>query len=157
VRHRYRIDRRPDDQAALVSDLMERFAAREDAEIGRVGMPLALATLEGCRTNALVGYFGEQRDEPCGHCSFCISGRALPLPSPLPVEPLPAGVDEEEIATLVSAHARALATPRQQARLLCGITSPATSKARLGKHPLFGRLADQRFADVVAWRERAAV
>ena len=157
VRHRYRIDRRPDDQDALVSELMERFAAREDAEIGRVGMPLALATLDGCRTNALVGYFGEQRAEPCGHCSFCIDGRALPLPAPVPVEPLPAGVDESEIATLVSAHPRALATSRQQARLLCGITSPATSKARLGKHPLFARLADQRFADVLAWRERAAV
>ncbi len=157
VRHRYRIERRPDDHEALVSDLMERFAAREDAEIGRVGMPLALATLEGCRTNALVGYFGEQRGEPCGHCSFCIDGRALPLPPPVPVEPLPAGVDESEIATLVSAHPPALATPRQQARLLCGITSPATSKARLGKHPLFGRLADQRFADVLAWRERAAL
>jgi ATP-dependent DNA helicase RecQ len=153
VRHRYRILRRPDDRDALVTELVARFAEREEAEIARVAMPLELAALESCRTNALVGYFGEQRTEPCGHCSYCIDGRALPLPPATPIPSLPAGVDEAEVATLVAEHPKALATPRQQARFLCGITSPATSKARLGKHRLFGRLSDQRFADVLAWRE----
>jgi ATP-dependent DNA helicase RecQ len=154
VRLRYRILVRPDDLDAIVSALVVRFAVREEAEIGRVRMPLALATLESCRTNALVGYFGELRDEPCGHCSFCLDGRASPLPVAMSVAPLPAGIDEAELAALVEGHRGALATPRQQARFLCGITSPATSKARLGKHSSFGTLSDHRFSDVLAWREQ---
>jgi ATP-dependent DNA helicase RecQ len=153
VRQRYRIERRPDTLDTLVDDLVARFAERERAEIERLRMPLELAVLAGCRTNALVGYFGEQRSEPCGHCSFCLDGVAPPLPAPLPVSPLPAGVSDAEIARVVDEHPGALTSARQQARFLCGITSPATTRARLGRHPLFGRLVEQRFADVLAWRE----
>ncbi len=155
VRHRYRIDRRPDDHDALVSDLVERFAAREEAEIGRVGMPLALATLEGCRTNALVGYFGERAASRAATARSASTVARCRCRPPCRSSRCQQASTSPSIATLVSSYPQALATPRQQARLLCGITSPATSKARLGKHPLFGRLATQRFADVLAWRERA--
>ena len=47
-------------------------------------------------------------------------------------------------------HPTALGTPRQRARFLCGLTSPATTKARLSRHALFGALAERRFADVLA-------
>ena len=158
VRHRYRIDRRPDDQDALVSELMERFAAREDAEIGRVGMPLALATLDGCRTNALVGYFGEQRAEPCGHCSFCIDGRALPLPAPVAGRAAARGrrrVGDRDARLGASAGAGDV-TPAGAAPVRhhepCDVEGQARASTRCS-----ARLADQRFADVLAWRERAAV
>jgi ATP-dependent DNA helicase RecQ len=36
------------------------------------------------------------------------------------------------------------------ARFLCGLTSPATVRARLKSHPLFGSLADVPFALVQA-------
>jgi ATP-dependent DNA helicase RecQ len=156
VRQRYRIERRPDRETELVDALVARFAERESSEIERVRMPLALAVLDGCRTNALVAYFGERRSEPCGHCSFCLEGLAQPLPDPAPVQPLPAGIAAVELARTVDENPAALASPRQQARFLCGITSPATSRARLGRHPLFGRLVAHRFADVLAWREEAA-
>ena len=45
----------------------------------------------------------------------------------------------------------ALGAPRQRARFLCGITSPATSRAKLTRDALFGVLAERRFADVLAW------
>jgi ATP-dependent DNA helicase RecQ len=41
--------------------------------------------------------------------------------------------------------------PRPCARFLCGLTSPATSRAKLTRDPLFGVLAERRFADVLAW------
>ena len=41
--------------------------------------------------------------------------------------------------------------PRQQARFLCGLTSPALTKAKLSKHALFGTLESQRFLDVLGW------
>ena len=43
-----------------------------------------------------------------------------------------------------------LADPRSAARFLCGLTSPRLSKAKLGGHPLFGRLADAPFPKVLA-------
>jgi ATP-dependent DNA helicase RecQ len=45
----------------------------------------------------------------------------------------------------------ALGAPRQRARFLCGITSPATTRAKLTRGPLFGALATLRFADVLHW------
>jgi len=54
-----------------------------------------------------------------------------------------------DIVSTLQAHPEALATPRQRARFLCGLTSPATTRAKLSRHALFGALADQRFADVL--------
>jgi ATP-dependent DNA helicase RecQ len=103
---------------------------------------------------ALVGYFGETRAEPCGHCTFCLTGHAQELPTP---EAQPTiDVDRVALAALVDEHEEALATPRQQARFLCGLTSPATTRAKLSRNALFGVLAEQRFADVLSWCERDA-
>jgi ATP-dependent DNA helicase RecQ len=41
-----------------------------------------------------------------------------------------------------------LRDPVNAARLLCGITSPALTKAKLSKHPLFGRLEGHPFASL---------
>jgi ATP-dependent DNA helicase RecQ len=43
----------------------------------------------------------------------------------------------------------ALKTPRQLARFLCGITSPAVTRARLGRHDAFGLLESRPFAEVL--------
>jgi ATP-dependent DNA helicase RecQ len=51
---------------------------------------------------------------------------------------------------LTAEHPAALGTARQRARFLCGLTSPATTKAKLSRHALFGALAEQRFADVLS-------
>ena len=107
VRQRYRIERRPDEPRRARRRARRALrGARARPRSSACAMPLALAVLAGCRTNALVGYFGEQRAEPCGHCSFCLDGEAPPLPPAAPVPPLPAGVDEAELATLVAEHPR---------------------------------------------------
>ncbi len=139
------------DAEALAFDLSSRFLRREQAEISRLGQVMALVTLDGCLSNALVAYFGETRTEPCGHCTFCLTGRAAVLP---PTEPLPAPetlLDVSAWQTLRAQHPNALGDPRQAARFLCGLTSPALSRARLGRHPLNGKLETLRFADVLAW------
>ena len=80
------------------------------------------------------------------------TGRAQQLPRPEPQPPID---DERRRATrsprCASDHPDALGEPRQQARFLAGITSPATTRAKLTRDPLFGSLADRRFADVLAW------
>ncbi len=82
VRQRYRRLRPAEDADALVGELRRRFEAREAQEIARIHRVLALVTHEGCQVNALVGYFGERRADPCGHCAYCLNGSAATLPAP---------------------------------------------------------------------------
>jgi ATP-dependent DNA helicase RecQ len=141
------------DIEALVDSLHGRFARREASELSRIQDVLNLVEHPGCQTNALVGYFGEVRPEPCGHCSFCLSGKAATLPPAPPAPNFDEIVDRSEVEALRLGYAEVFATPRQVARFLCGLSSPAVSKARLGRHPLFARLDEQRFSDVLAWCE----
>jgi ATP-dependent DNA helicase RecQ len=154
VRQRFTLLETPADVDALVSRLAARFAAREEAEIERVQRVLELVEHPGCQVAALVGYFGEERSEPCGHCSFCRSGRPQVLPRPTVAPAELAGDARDEFVALLAAHPEALPGARQQARFLAGITSPATTRAKLTRHPLFAALADRRFADVLGWCER---
>jgi ATP-dependent DNA helicase RecQ len=153
VRQRYTLVARPESEAALVDALLERFARRERAETARIEDVLRLVTHDGCQVSALVGYFGEERAERCGHCSHCLTGRAQRLPEPESEPPIETTVGVDAFAALRDEHPEALGAPRQQARFLSGITSPATSRAKLTRDPLFGSLADRRFADVLAWCE----
>jgi ATP-dependent DNA helicase RecQ len=139
------------DPEALADELAARFARREAAEIERVGRVAELVGMAGCQTNALLAYFGEERAEPCGHCSFCETGVATPLPGGPVALPIDRAVDRRTFLDLCAAHPDALRSPRQRARFLCGLSSPAVSRAKLGRHPLFGALEDRPFTDVLAW------
>ena len=151
ARQRYTVLGRPSSGDELLDRLVERFGRREQAETDRIQQVVSLVTHDGCQVNELVGYFGEVREEPCGHCSFCLGGVAQRLPEAGTPSPLAEVIDRSELDVLATAHPGALGAPRQRARFLCGITSPATSKARLTREVLFGTLADRRFADVLAW------
>jgi ATP-dependent DNA helicase RecQ len=149
ARQRYTVLSRPASSAVLVDGLAERFDRREQAEAARIERVVDLVTTDGCQVNALVGYFGETREQPCGHCTHCLDGKPQRLPETEPLRPIE--VDRHALATLQGAQPDALGRPRQLARFLCGITSPATSRAKLTRDPLFGALAERRFADVLAW------
>ena len=151
VRKPYRRLRADEDVAALTAMLVARFEKREAQELARIGEVLAVVQKDGCQTNALVGHFGQRRDAPCGHCSYCDTGRAVVLKEPAPPPPLADVLSPIDLAALAEEHPRALGEPRQRARFLMGITSPALTKAKLGRHPLFGIFAERRFADVLAF------
>jgi ATP-dependent DNA helicase RecQ len=157
VRQRYTLLTRPSSDAELVDSLLDRFARRERAEIARIENVLALVTHDGCQVCSLVGYFGETRTEPCGHCSHCLTGCAQTLPPREPNPPIETIVRAEAFAALRDGHPDALGTPRQQARFLAGITSPATSRSKLTRDPLFGSLAERRFNEVLAWRRSGGI
>src|SRR5690606_25496893 len=103
-----------------------------------------------CLQQSLISYFGESLAQPCGQCSACQSG-PLQLPPRQRAKP-----DTGLIQRLHDEGHEALTTPRQLARFLCGIGSPRASRARLGKHPLFGALMDAPFAEVLAACELTA-
>ncbi len=140
----------------VVDRLHARFALHERREIERIASVLALVTANHCQTNHLVAHFGEQRTTDCGHCSWCQTREAVVLPPSRPAPDFARLIDPGAFGALVSAHPKALGLPRQQARFLCGLTSPATTKAKLSKHALMGALELYRFDDVLTWRSNAA-
>jgi ATP-dependent DNA helicase RecQ len=146
IRHRYRVMQRPDSIASLGKQLHRRLLEREQAELQRLQQVLDLVSRDGCQTNALAAHFGEQRQEPCGHCSWCTKG-VSPVPPRQAAE-----IDEalwRQVEALQTEHAGLLADPRRLARLLCGIASPGLSRGKLTGHDLFGRLDQLPFAAVL--------
>jgi len=144
---------RPSEGPVFVSKLLERFSRRESLAIAQVNDVVSLVTARECQTNALVAHFGERRATPCGHCSFCVRGAAEELSVEQPLGSVSTMLDALTVRRLAAAHPRALGEPRQLARFLCGLTSPATSAAKLSRHALFGALEQHRFTDVLAWCE----
>ncbi|MBX8945449.1 MULTISPECIES: DNA helicase RecQ [Lysinibacillus] len=62
----------------------QRFLIEQSQDEARITQELAkLQTMvdychtEGCLQNAILAYFGEVEEEPCGRCSNCIDGRAV--------------------------------------------------------------------------------
>jgi ATP-dependent DNA helicase RecQ len=141
-----------EDAEALAAELMTRFSTREQAEMERLQRVLDLVTLDGCQVNALTGYFGEKRVAACGHCGFCLTSRRAKLPPPAPLPPLPPDL-EAEMRALRTNHPEALGQPRQMARFLCGLSSPALTKAKLSRSPRFASQEDRPFTDVLTWCE----
>jgi ATP-dependent DNA helicase RecQ len=153
LRQKYHLLRPESDAASLVQSLQTRFDRREAAELHRIQDVLNLVEHDGCQTNALVGYFGEEREDDCGHCSFCRTQRRALLPPPAEHAPVETAIDRNQLKSLTALHPAALSTPRQMARFLCGLSSPAAGKSRLNREELFGRLETYRFAEVLEWCE----
>jgi ATP-dependent DNA helicase RecQ len=151
LRQQYSFGRRPESTKNLIADLTDRFQRREEREVQRLSQAIDLVTHNGCQTNVLVGYFGQLRDAPCGHCTWCKTRQPQFLPAAQAPPPLPADLDISNFRSLRQAHPEALGEPRQVARFLCGLTSPALTKAKLTRNPLFGFFEDRRFAEVLAW------
>ncbi len=151
VRQKYRRLQLPHDRAGLVESLAERFLEREANDVARVESVVALAERDGCVTCFLLDYFGESR-EACGHCSGCAGEKPQPIARPEPWTPQAA--DVATIRRLRAEKHKALETPRQLARFLCGISSPATTRAKLRQRKEFGQWNHHRFADVLALAEQ---
>jgi ATP-dependent DNA helicase RecQ len=133
--------------AALAQTLADRFAHREKQDLARLQTVLDFVAHPGCRTRHLLQYFGEPLAHPCGHCDACHGDAPATLP---PLDPRPITPQERRtIDRLKSQRHPALSTPRQLARYLCGINSPATTRAKLKSDPAFGALADVPFATVL--------
>lgn len=62
------------DPAAAVSDALERVEERERIDQSRIEMMRSYAETRRCRRQVLLGYFGDELDEPCGNCDTCAAG-----------------------------------------------------------------------------------
>jgi ATP-dependent DNA helicase RecQ len=69
----------PAEAAAAARELAEHH---ERVDQSRVEMMRGYAETTECRRQFLLGYFGEQLDEPCGNCDNCSAGTAQRNPGP---------------------------------------------------------------------------
>jgi ATP-dependent DNA helicase RecQ len=153
VRHGYKLKKDPGDLKILTASLVEKFQSRELADLARLRQVLGLSAYRGCLTGYLTKHFGETLKEPCGHCDRCRG-----VPAKTIKRPKFRRVTDEEIAAvrkLVDEKHAALNTPRQLAKFLCGMASPAATRARLTRNNAFALLADLPFAEVLAIAEAA--
>ena len=147
VRYRYTLLRRPEEVDTLARKLHRRTLQREVGEIARLRQVTELVEKDDCQVAALSAHFGEKQ-EPCGHCSWCLNDRT---PAKLPESEAPR-IDEKvwsEAMTVRAAHPELLSNPRAMARFLCGVSTPWLTRARLTHHALFGTLERVPFADVL--------
>lgn len=152
LRHRFRLLERTERESPreTASRLLEVFQQREKRDLARLDKVTALATDPGCITNHLLRYFGETPTAPCGHCWHCENPPAHPITLPKsPVRDITLE-DLQIIRNLRSERHGALRSPRQIARFLCGLGSPAVSRERLTRHDAFGLLSDIPFSTVLA-------
>lgn len=154
VRHRYRQLKRPEDCELLTEQLFQRMQKRETAEINRLSQVVDLINADFCQTTALAKHFSEQLEQACGHCSWCLHGQ-VQLPERTRHD-IPVKLQQETNALLseVPDSSALLRNPRPLARFLCGILSPGISRARLGKHAMFGQLSGIPFQRVLTWAEQ---
>ncbi len=146
VRVGYTLRAVPRDLSVLIESLQARFVRREEHDIARIHRVLALAEEPGCLTRHLLDYFGEAHDD-CGHCSRCEGSAADPLPPPNYAPPTEA--DVEAVRRLQAEGHEALRAPRQLTRFLCGLPSPASTKAKLRRHDMFGIFGRVPFQEVL--------
>jgi ATP-dependent DNA helicase RecQ len=142
------VARVPEDLKAVWRELCERFATRERSDLKRSAAVAELLGGEGCMVRRLLAYFGEELGRDCGHCGRCDGEGAVSLKRGEDGESY--AVPMEALAELRARYPDALGVGRQVARFLCGIASPALTKAKLTRHALFGSAGRIPFAKVAA-------
>ena len=126
------------------------FLDHEKREVERIHTLLAYAEETECLTARILEYFGE-KIQPCGHCGVCLGDAPVRLPKR--EAPAVTSYDLSGFEALVAAHSEALGQPRQQARFLCGLNSPAVSAKRgLRGDRFFGLCEKVPFAEVLESR-----
>ncbi|HWB07190.1 MAG TPA: ATP-dependent DNA helicase RecQ [Verrucomicrobiales bacterium] len=155
LRHIFRLieGARSRDPQHIAENLTVRFLERERRDVQRLDEVLSFAAHSGCLMQHLLHRFGEPMPQPCGHCGNCRLPRTEPLA--IPQSPVPS-ITGDHVSAIHALHAGrlpALRTPRAMARFLCGITSPAVTRAKLTRHDSFGMLAGVPFQRVLEQTE----
>lgn len=140
VRNRYRCLKRPDRPDEVVSKLFAQVTKREKRELDRLQQLMQLVERDGCQVAEVCRYFGQPIESDCGHCSWCESKSVTPLIARHSASLNQ--VEESLIAAAVEELRETLPDANQITRLLCGISSPAISKAKLQRDARFGKLED---------------
>jgi len=124
------------DIEALTQELYQVALDREIGELTRLEELFELMCTASCQSAALSEHFGQPLSLECGHCGAC-QGIAI---GDIPEPDYPRVGDSAltAIRRLANEYPDHLSDARQQARFLCGLSSPRMIRARLTQQPLYG-------------------
>ena len=130
----------------LAGELYAAAQDRETRELGRLQQVLDWVQLQQCQSSALAARFENPLDKDCGHCSWCENKIAVSLSGSNSEPPTPQIIDSAK--QLRRQHPELFSSTVELARVLCGVSSPAISRAKMQKHELFGYCENVSFAQV---------
>ncbi len=145
-RQAYRMKKEPGEIRLLMEAMAASFQEKEASDLKRLEQMLALSSTRVCLTKTLLRHFGEKMESDCGHCDRCLGKTPKKLKRKKARKTTTAEL--EAMKALFDARHAALGTPRQMARFLCGMSSPASTRARLYRLDEYGMLADMPFREV---------
>ncbi len=134
--HGYRNLKPITDIDLLAQELYQYALDREIGELTRLDELFQLMCSEQCQSAALSEHFGQSLDAACGRCSACVGAAITELPEPS--YPQMGDSALTAIRRLSKEHPEQLGDARQQARFLCGLSSPKLIRARLTRDPMYG-------------------
>lgn len=127
----------------LCATLSTLFGQREARDIERIHSVLDFINNSACLSQQLMHYFGETSAPSCGICNHC---RATSLQKiVLSKSESLTDMQRNIVLELQREGHAALIYPRQLARFVCGLPSPATSRSTLKSHRAFGALEQVSF------------
>ncbi len=132
----YRWKKRLQKPKYVAKRLHETLDLREHDEIERISMVYKLATESNCYSMALSAHFGEELETGCGCCSRCLGEETGELS-----QPDYRGIGRSATTILEEVtrkHPETLRSIREQAKFLCGLSSPKMIRKRLTRHPSYG-------------------
>jgi hypothetical protein len=126
----------------LVTEIYLAMEKREQDALRRTDEMLILVTAKACFSRALAHHFGDDLPQgklECGHCTFCMTHKQV-----VQLTPPSVAFDWGAMRQVLD-----VVKDRDDARLLAriafGISSPRVTALKLGKHPIFGSMADHDF------------
>ena len=145
--HGYRQLQPISDPEQLATALHGYAKDREISELARLDALFEFYLSRRCQPAALSGYFGRGLDQDCGHCGVCQGG---PIQSAVePVYPRVGDSARSSLKTLRMQYPDLLRTPYQQARFLCGLSTPRSIRARLTRQGGFGCCSSVPYSQVL--------
>lgn len=150
LRQGMRLLRRPDARETTRS-LAEKTRQNEASNLMRTRQVVDLMNVEDCKTRYVLGYFGEELGEACGHCSYCETGETAKIEG---VERDLSASEQAHLDQFVNERPIEYHSPREAARFLCGIATPRSSRSRATKSELFGALEETPFQAVLQALEK---
>ena len=137
--------------AGLVARLASRFLDREARDVARVRQVLDFAREPVVPDRAGSSPISAKTCPPPAATAPAASAAPWPCPPRSPERPLGAARARPRRHRSAPRTTAPLSGPRPLARFLTGLSSPATTRAKLTRHPSFGALEDVPFSRVVAF------
>lgn len=124
------------DLEKTVRSIHQYVLDREIGELSRLSELFELMSSTTCHSASLSNHFGQEIAPNCGHCSVCEGSPMGDLPEP--DYPQLGDSARTGLQQLILKYPEHLKEVRQQAKFLCGLSSPRMIRARLTREPLYG-------------------